>query len=74
MIEAVRLPFTDADSTHPGSSLMPLLAVRLAFAWTQTDNVPTLLGQVNFFLEFDACFFRSREEFEVQPKAARMSG
>jgi hypothetical protein len=43
-------------------------AVRLAFAWAQTDAISTLLGQVNFFLEFDVCFFRSRSAFEVKPK------
>jgi Aspartyl protease len=42
--------------------------VRLAFAWTQTDNIRLLLGQANFFLEFDVCFFRSRSEFEIKPK------
>jgi hypothetical protein len=42
--------------------------VRLAFAWAQTDAVGVILGQVNFFLEFDVCFFRSRAVFEVRPK------
>ena len=42
--------------------------VRLAFAWAQTDAVSVILGQVNFFLEFDVCFFRSRGLFEVRPK------
>jgi Aspartyl protease len=42
--------------------------VRLAFAWARTDDVPVLLGQVNFFMEFDVCFFRSRSVFEVRPK------
>lgn len=42
--------------------------VRLAFAWAKTDAVPVLLGQLNFFLEFDVCFFRSRGAFEVRPK------
>ena len=32
------------------------------------DAVPLLLGQTNFFDEFDVCFFRSRAEFEVRPK------
>jgi hypothetical protein len=41
---------------------------RLAFAWARTDNVSVLLGQVNFFLEFDVCFFRSRGLFEIRPK------
>ena len=43
-------------------------AVELAFAWTQAANVPLILGQVNFFMEFDVCFFRSQAAFEVQPK------
>ena len=43
--------------------------VRLAFAWAQTDDVRLLLGQANFFHEFDVCFFRSRSEFEIRPKA-----
>jgi hypothetical protein len=42
--------------------------VRLAFAWARTDDVSVILGQVNFFLEFDVCFFRSRSLFEVRPK------
>jgi hypothetical protein len=42
--------------------------VQLAFAWAMTDAVPILLGQMNFFLEFDVCFHRSRLFFEVQPK------
>ena len=42
--------------------------VRLAFAWTQTNNVPLILGQLNFFTEFDAYFSRSSGIFEVKPK------
>ena len=42
--------------------------VRLAFAWTQSENVPLLLGQVNFLMEYDVCSFRSRRVFEVQPR------
>jgi hypothetical protein len=44
--------------------------VRLAFAWARTDAVTVILGQVNFFMEFDVCFFRSRSLFEVRPKQA----
>ena len=47
-------------------------AVRLAFAWAETDDVPVLLGQVNFFLEFDVCFHRSHSFFEVRPKQAEV--
>jgi hypothetical protein len=42
--------------------------VNLAFAWTQAPNVPLILGQANFFFEFDVCFFRAHSEFEVCPK------
>jgi hypothetical protein len=42
--------------------------VRLAFGWAKTDSISVILGQINFFLEFDVCFFRSRGIFEVRPK------
>ncbi len=42
--------------------------LRLAFAWARTDAVSVILGQVNFFMEFDVCFFRSRGLFDVRPK------
>lgn len=42
--------------------------VRLAFAWVNSNAVPLILGQTNFFMEFDICFYRSRLEFEVNPK------
>lgn len=44
--------------------------VQLAFAWTRSNEAPLLLGQVNFFLEFDVCFYRSQLAFEVRPKIA----
>jgi hypothetical protein len=45
-----------------------LPSVRLAVAWTPSERVPLILGQVNFFMEFDVCFFRSRLFFEIEPK------
>lgn len=42
--------------------------VQLAFAWTRSEGVPLLLGQVNFFMEFDVCFYRSQLAFEVCPR------
>jgi hypothetical protein len=44
--------------------------VRLAFAWVQSNNVPLILGQTNFFMEFEVCFYRSKLEFEVKPKSS----
>lgn len=43
--------------------------VQLVFAWTQATNVPLILGQVNFFMEFDICFYRSQLQFEISPKS-----
>lgn len=45
--------------------------VDLAFAWTQAANIPLILGQANFFFEFDVCFFRARSEFEVRTKSVK---
>lgn len=42
--------------------------ISLAFAWADTDAIPLIFGQYNFFDEFDVCFFRSRREFELRPK------
>ena len=42
--------------------------VKLAFAWVRNNQVPLILGQTNFFMEFDVCFYRSLLEFEIKPK------
>jgi len=42
--------------------------VQLSFGWTQAPTARLLLGQMNFFLEFDVCFYRTRGEFHVQPR------
>lgn len=44
--------------------------VRLAFAWVNSNNVPLILEQTNFFMEFDICFYRSKLEFEVNPRSS----
>jgi hypothetical protein len=43
--------------------------VRLVFAWSLSDDAPLLLGRMNFFIEFDVCFYRSQLVFEVCPKS-----
>ena len=43
--------------------------VRLAFAWSQSNDVPLILGQMNSLVEFDVCFYRSQLEFEVKPRS-----
>ncbi len=47
----------------------PFPPVLLAFVWADTDAAPVILGQMNFLMEFDACFFRSLGEFEVRPSS-----
>jgi len=43
-----------------------LPTARLAFAWAQSDQVPFLLGEYNFFEVFDVVFARSRRIFEIR--------
>lgn len=58
----------EARAVVVNAQVHPFAAVNLAFAWTQTPDVPLILGQANFFHEFEVCFFRARSEFEVRPK------
>jgi hypothetical protein len=40
--------------------------VTLGFAWTRSEHVPVILGQINFFDHFDICFHRSKGTFDVR--------
>lgn len=60
-----RLPARAVIVSGQAESFPP---VELAFAWTQSEDVPVILGQVNFFMEFDVCFYGSQSAFEVKPK------
>ena len=42
--------------------------VNLAFAWTQANDIPLILGYLNFFSDFDFCFYGSQLAFEICPK------
>lgn len=44
-------------------------SVLLAFAWTESREVPLILGHTNFFAEFDVCFHRTDLTFELRPSA-----
>lgn len=71
---ATAITLTGNLSQFPAQPIVMLASVggfrptRLAFAWTQAEDIPLILGQVNFFLEFDVCFYRSQRAFEVRPK------
>lgn len=43
--------------------------ILLAFAWTQSREAPSILGHMNFFAEFDVCFYRADLAFELRPRA-----
>lgn len=43
--------------------------VLLAFAWTKSTEAPLILGHMNFFAEFDVCFYRANLAFELHPRA-----
>ncbi|NKC13177.1 MAG: retroviral-like aspartic protease [Gammaproteobacteria bacterium] len=58
----------DARAILVSATIGQFASVRLAFAWTRNNQVPVILGQVNFFMEFDVCFFRSQLAFELKPK------
>lgn len=42
--------------------------VLLGFAWTEMRDIPVILGHMNFFTEFNVCFYRHELAFEVCPK------
>ena len=47
-----------------------LSPIRLVFAWSRSNNVALILGQMNFFMEFEVCFFRKQREFEIKLTAS----
>jgi hypothetical protein len=52
-----------------GAEIRGLPVVRLAFAWIRRNDLPLILGQTNFFMEFDVCFYRAKLEFEVERRS-----
>ncbi|NJM77577.1 MAG: retroviral-like aspartic protease [Acaryochloridaceae cyanobacterium RU_4_10] len=42
--------------------------ILLVFAWTQARDAPIILGHMNFFAEFNVCFYRHEMAFEIQPR------
>ena len=73
--QATAITLTGNLSQFPARPFITLASVgsfppaRLVFAWTQAEDIPLILGQVNFFMEFDVCFYRSQRAFDVRPKS-----
>jgi hypothetical protein len=42
--------------------------VLLGFAWTEMRDIPVILGHMNFFAEFNVCFYRHELAFEICPR------
>ena len=42
--------------------------INLAFGWTESDDMPVILGQINFFTTFDIFFYGSQYEFEIKTR------
>ncbi|MBF2047516.1 MAG: aspartyl protease family protein [Leptolyngbya sp. IPPAS B-1204] len=66
---AGNLAAVEARGLLVSARLSNFAPVQLVFAWSLSDDAPLLLGRMNFFLEFDVCFYRSQLAFEVRPKA-----
>jgi len=52
------------DATHP--QLTGSQSVELVFAWSRSEDAPVLFGQMNFFLEFNVCFYRAEGAFDIE--------
>src|SRR5215510_16569632 len=50
------------------ASIADFAPVQLAFAWTQAEDLPLILGQVNFFMVFEVCVFRAQSLFELRKR------
>ncbi|WP_224091604.1 hypothetical protein [Nostoc sp. MS1] len=55
---AANLSNQPAIPLSASAEIADFAAVNLVFAWVRSPNVPLILGQTNFFLEFDVCLVR----------------
>lgn len=62
------LAHSEARGLVASGTVAPFSPVLLAFAWTQSKDAPTILGHMNFFAEFNVCFYRHELAFEVCPR------
>ena len=51
-------------ATHPQLT-NDNIPVQLLFAWAKSDSIPLLFGQIDLFMEFNVCFYRTQNFFEV---------
>ena len=65
---AGNLAHVPAQPLIVSASIADFAPVQLAFAWTQAEELPLILGQVNFFMAFEVCFFRAQSLFELRKR------
>lgn len=51
-------------------TVAPFPTVPPVFSWVKSDSIPIILGQTNFFLNFNVFFARARGFFEIQQATA----
>jgi hypothetical protein len=62
------LAHSEARGLVVSGTIAPFSPFLLAFASTQSQDVPVILGHMNFFAEFNVCFYRYDLAFEVFPR------
>jgi hypothetical protein len=62
------LASSEARAVFLDITIEDLPSRQLAFAWSRSESAPLLLGQTNFFMEFDVFFSRSNLFFDISPK------
>lgn len=62
------LALSDSRGLVVSSTIAQFPPVLLAFAWTEMRDIPVILGHMNFFAEFNVCFYRHELAFEICPK------
>ena len=62
------LAHQEAKGLVVSAKVEDFLPVLLVFAWTKATDIPVILGHMNFFAEFNVCFYGNELAFEVQSK------
>ena len=57
----------DLLASHLQATIQPFPAVKLAFAWVNSNNYPVVLGIADFLFHFDVFISRRHSYFEIQP-------
>lgn len=55
----------DAQPAHLTARIGGFEPIVLGFAWSKNPNVPLILAQVSFFMEFHVCLYGDQHAFEL---------